>query len=630
MLKTELFKQDIDKKEYLPSEDEQKKASFIKKRLTAMQQARTVVDRDRDTYQTMMEAVFEPYPDERSSSTVPLASSIIELFVADAIKIPTEYRFRGETSKHQVNAKALEYVWKFDWRKNNRKKVFNENEYITAWFWTSVIYTWYEAYNKSQLDFDIGDDMNYTWKKSIFKKANIIVKNVDIRDFYIDNQAIDWIEDASDCIWRQWMSWEKFQNYKNSPLYKNIDKVNPKQYSTEYQSFATEEETTRNGDFVEILHYWNVERDIYTEMANGIIVREHPMITTIDWEKALPFVIRVLGKKNYSIYGRWLCEALMMFNSEVNNLREMLMDWIRRSNSQVLMLWNWLQFNGREFSYDNEILTFDWNMANNFHQVSGNPPNQAIFNYIEQLYKDIAIYVGIDIQNIIWQAQQTAFQTEVQREASQKRINVWIMNRDLAFERFANLYKDLLQTYFPKKDADWIYPQIEVEWEELIGEWEKQRFRKKKWHSMFEVTPEILRWDIMIDTYTNVNAPTISAVERQLKMEFMNSIWTMAQWYALAKQSGIDVDKVLPMNDNLRDLAAEFNLQPQDRDDNEDVKAAKAELRAQLQGMLEKQQWSAPMPPEWQQGWQPQQAWPQLAPQSVPTLPNNLWQWQNI
>jgi len=44
------------------------------------------------------------------------------------------------------------------------------------------------------------------------------------------------------------------------------------------------------------------------------------------------------------------------------------------------------------------------------------------------------------------------------------------------------------------------------------------------------------------------------------------------------------------MNDNLRDLAAEFNLQPQDRDDNEDVKAAKAELRAQLQGMLEKQQ----------------------------------------
>lgn len=49
----------------------------------------------------------------------------------------------------------------------------------------------------------------------------------------------------------------------------------------------------------------------------------------------------------------------MMFNSEVNDLRELLMDAIRRSNSQVLALGKGLKFNGRDFSYDNEILTFD-------------------------------------------------------------------------------------------------------------------------------------------------------------------------------------------------------------------------------------------------------------------------------
>lgn len=103
----------------------------------------------------MIDAVFTPYPDERSSSVVPLASSIIELFVADAIKIPTEYRFRGETSKHTTNAKALEYVWKYDYRKENRKKVFNENEYITAGFGTSVIYTGYDEYEKLQKDFTV-------------------------------------------------------------------------------------------------------------------------------------------------------------------------------------------------------------------------------------------------------------------------------------------------------------------------------------------------------------------------------------------------------------------------------------------------------------------------------------------
>jgi hypothetical protein len=116
-------------------------------------------------------------------------------------------------------------------------------------------------------------------------------------------------------------------------------------------------------------------------------------MNTINGEKALPFTLRNFGKRLNSLYGRGLCEALMMFNSEINNLREMLMDAIRRSNTQVLALGNGLQFNGREFSYDNEILSFDGNFAQNFQQITGTPPNQAIFSYMEQLYRDIAIYV---------------------------------------------------------------------------------------------------------------------------------------------------------------------------------------------------------------------------------------------
>lgn len=103
-----------------------------------------------------------------------------------------------------------------------------------------------------------------------------------------------------------------------------------------------------------------------------------------------------------------------------------------------------------------------------FQQISGNPPNQAIFSYLERLYKDIAMYVGIDVQNILGDATQTAFQTEVQREASQKRVNVWLTNRDLAYERFADLYKDLLQTYFPLKDAKGLFPKIMIDGEEYI------------------------------------------------------------------------------------------------------------------------------------------------------------------
>ena len=146
--------------------------------------------------------------------------------------------------------------------------------------------------------------MSLTWKETVFNKEEIIVKNVDIRDYYIDNTATC-IDDASDCIYDQWIGYDKIDNFKNSPLYKNVDKITPINYSNENHTFSTQEEKVKIGDYIKLRHYWNVEKDVYMVIANdNILIREHPMVSTINGEKALPFVVRVLGKKNYSIYGR--------------------------------------------------------------------------------------------------------------------------------------------------------------------------------------------------------------------------------------------------------------------------------------------------------------------------------------
>ena len=585
MLKVGAFEQKKEYPTYTPSKEEKIKLDYIDRRFNDMKSARTTVDKNWDIYQTMIDAVFTPYPDERSSSTVPLASSMIELYVAEALKIPTEFQFRSETSEHATNAKALEHVWKYDWRTKKRKRVMTEEEYICAGFGTSIKYTGFEASETTQSFYKIGEDMKPIWEEQTFKDEEIIVKNIDIRDFYIDNTVKDSIDDADDCILIEWMSYEKFKTLKTNPFYKNIDKVAPRNWSMEDKPFTTTEEEVKQGEYVKFIKYYSVEKDAFMVNANGVLVREHPLSSTMNGRKALPFTVRVLGKKNYSIYGRGLCEGLMMFNSEVNNLRELLMDAIRRSNTQTLAIGNWLNFDWRTFSYDNEIITFDGNLANNFQQPSGNPPNQAIFNYLIQIYKDIAIYVGIDIQNIIWQPQQTAFQTEVQREASQKRVNVWLTNRDLANERFADLYKDLLQTYFPRKNAEGLYPTIEIEGEQLVN----GKFRKKKGKSIFEVTPEILRGDISIDVYTNTTAPTINAVDRQQKLDLLNAVGTIANGYAVAKQAGIDIETILPLKKTLRDLASDYNLEVESNAGQEDVQARKVQLQQELMakvGML--------------------------------------------
>jgi hypothetical protein len=88
------FKPKEIKQNQTQSDTDVEKASFVKDRFLRMQQARTAVDADWNTYWKMLEAIYRPYEDERSSSVVPLSSAILELFIADCIKIPTEYKFR--------------------------------------------------------------------------------------------------------------------------------------------------------------------------------------------------------------------------------------------------------------------------------------------------------------------------------------------------------------------------------------------------------------------------------------------------------------------------------------------------------------------------------------------------------
>lgn len=562
---------------YTPSERENSNITYIKTRFNEMSTHRRMVDKNWWLYNKMIEAAYTSYWDERSSSVVPLASSLIELFVAEAKKLQTEYHFKSEKNKDK--AKAIEYAWKYDFRRHKRRKVFSKDEYNAAWYGTSFIYVWAEQKRYTSNDpIFIENTGEYNFIQKEITETNILVKNLDIRYVFIDNRATS-IDDASDAIYIQYISKDKLRQISKSKLYKNIDSI-PESYTKDTEAFYIKDIDDLNWKYIKLVHYWNVEKDYYCIIANDkVIIREHHIISTADWRKAIPIVMRWFGYKEW-LYYRWICEAVMTFNSEINSFREMLMDAVRRSNNQTLLIWNWLSFNWREFSYNNEILKYTWQLNWNFQQISWNPPNQAIFNYLDRLYKDIAVYVWIDIQNIMWTPSQTAFQTEVQREASQKRINIWLENRDLAYERFADLYKDALQTYFIA--TLWENPEIEIEWWEFN---EQGKFRQIKWKSIFKVTPEILRWQIDIDVYTNTTAPTINAVDRAQKLELINSIAQFTNWYLVAKQAWEDIESILPFKKTLEELAEDFNLTVEQNADEWDLKQKKQEFVAKLNAM---------------------------------------------
>jgi len=599
-------------KPYVPTPEEAKKKSHIQKRFSAMHQARSWLDKDWDIYQTMIDAVLKPYWDDRSTSAFPLASSMIELYVAEATKIQTEFLFKSEITKHSTEAKALEYVWKYDWRKQNRKKEIIENEYITAAFWHSVMFTWFESKVYTQKDVDIDDNYKIKEVKKEFRENKIILENLDPRYFFLDNQATKGIDNANDCIMIQWMSFEEFKGLKNNPIYKNIDSVAPRGYDNSYKPFTTQEEAQRQWEYVRLEHYWNLQQDNYIVVANGVVVRDHAILSTIDGKKALPFVIRVFGRKNWTYTGRGICETILMFNSQLNNLWEMLMDGINRSNNPTIAIGNGLTFDWRSFAFNNEILTFDGKFNENFQQITGTPPSQALLQAFEMCFEHIAITTGIDIKSLLATPQQTAYQTNVQQESSQKRINVYLTNRDLAFERLANLHKDNLQRFFPKKDADWLFPEIEIEDEELkdvpMATGTAKKFVAKKWYkSSFQVTPELLRGNIYVDVFTNINRPTSNIAARQAKIEFLQSIPVMAQWLQTLEQMWVPV--------NVKQV---FKSQMESYDLVDVIKSADQEIQSQAWDYLKKlssmmsgtQQPQQPQQPQMQQQTSLEQAIP--------------------
>ena len=63
MLKVEAFEQKKTYPNYVPTEDEKTKIDYVSRRFNDMKNARTIVDKDWETYQTMIDAVFSPYPD---------------------------------------------------------------------------------------------------------------------------------------------------------------------------------------------------------------------------------------------------------------------------------------------------------------------------------------------------------------------------------------------------------------------------------------------------------------------------------------------------------------------------------------------------------------------------------------
>lgn len=541
--------------------------TYVLRRFNEMKAARSRIDTDWQTWIRISESKFYPYADGRTRVNVPLLRALKELFVAEATTRRIDKQIEPVGFSDIDKAEVMEEVWEYDWNKNKRDEQMTDAEYKVADIGTVCYLTGFEQTERIINDPEVNDDGKISYARKLMRQGRIILRTLDIRNVYFDDR-VTCFDDCDDQIYLEYITPEQFRQEQSDPNYKNLEYVGTTS-KTDQVYFTFEDLGKKNTGLIEKMHYWSVSADKYIVIYNRQVVgRDDPSPYA---HKLLPIVPRQYGKVVDSIYGRGLSEACMQFLDKINRLSEIIFDGLARSNNSIFALGNGLTFDSNKFSFNNQVLKFNGQLDDaHFREIKGIPPNQSAFQYLQDLMKEIAIYVGIDPSQIIGQASSTAFETAVRAESSLKRVNVVLTNRDYALQKVFQRHLSNMMQFFPlteaesiaevsskgevRKKAESSYPKMLLDGKKYVEETGKLVEAPGKFE--FQVKPEYIRGQMDITVKTNFNAPTLKSLKQNSMKEFLAAY---AQ-YSQMSLSDPNLAKMMPPDDFIKELAFTYDI----------------------------------------------------------------------
>jgi len=431
---------------YTMTPEEKELVGKILDRFNRMRNARSIIDRNWQTYIQQYEAQFVPYADGRSRSNVPLEWAVIELFVSEANNRDATEKIKGTSESDVKKAEVVRRVVDYCKTQYGLKAELYKNEYLTAIIGTGFYMTAYMQEARIINDTAFLDDGTPQYTKKMMYKNSIVIKALDPRSVFLDDRTNDF-KDDNDQVYVEYITAPALESLKYNKSYKNVDSV---QYGTRMEQvfWTTEERGKLNTELIELIHYFNKESDRYIVIANrSCIIRDTPLPYA---HKELPIVPRQYGFNPLSKYGRGLCEALTQFKSNINNLQEMIMDGIYRSNNSTFVMANGLKLDGEKLGFNNSVVEANGPIGpENFQEIRGQAPNSAIFDFYQDLIRQVAIYIGIDPAGIVGQPDSTAFEAGLRQDTALKRVNVTLLNRDMALTEVYRRHLANILQFFP-------------------------------------------------------------------------------------------------------------------------------------------------------------------------------------
>lgn len=243
---------------------------------------------------------------------------------------------------------------------------------------------------------------------------------------FVDENATR-IEEAEDCILEERLRIDTFNlKYGDNEDFYNTDKVIPcGSMSTRNQFFDRSDDDPMDGDYVQVLHYYNKLKDQYIVLANTVVVRDSPIPFK---HKELPIAVWNYYPVEGRIYGMGIPKIIAPTQEEREAIRNLSLDRQKMHLNKMFIVSDMFELD------EDEATTRPHGFI---HVNSGGTPLDNIIKPIEygdvpgssirmddQLRDDEKRVTGIDDRSQGVNMGGTATEAAILTENSQKRINL--------------------------------------------------------------------------------------------------------------------------------------------------------------------------------------------------------------
>ncbi len=504
-------------------------------------------------------------------------------------------RFDGVENFDIVTSTVLKDLFEY-WSRNSNKKIKNFWNFLyTVINGTSVVFVAYRSLIRDLKTIELHDPNTgeTKYKEEEVDNSEVYEMPCNLEDIYIPKIWEPDIQEQRQLIWRTLMKYGDFKLAFQD--YSLVDMVVPGMQFADTSIFAPFiSYNVRGGDFVEVLRYFDCEKDKYMIIANGVLLNpigkgEKQEIAPMPWNhKKLPFAKSIFEPIDASFfYGMSLPQKVKTPQQALNKMWELMLEREVRSISSPIITTDpsvnlGLEFKpGRIYQVQADV--------NQYKELQIAPTSSSFWNALTSL-QGIIDKTGSGGLSPIVPSVQPRSATEKAAEEMRKKetAGIYYLFYEDLLEQIAWLaIQNMIQFYTAEKTEkilgqrkfNKILSLIDIQLaeggignreiritnkpassEELRKEaWYRSLFKKEK-VEIIEISPKVLK-QLKFDVKINFEEELTPSEEKAMYIDYVMTLWKLFAPYGLIDPKKVLFRLVEKFGENISDVIPDTLVQ---------------------------------------------------------------------